>query len=121
MCINKTPNSSITEYQKDVCGKAFSLDLVAVGQRSGTVISFVEARLKIKTESQGEIEGHINNRQKVQIVQCNCTTLKYTIILDHSEGTLMICPIKKGNFPKFNNDQLQKYPDDAILFQKFLV
>ena len=121
MCIDKTPNCSITEHQKDVYGQAFSLDLVAVGQRSGTVISFVEARLKIRTESQGEIVGQINKRQKVQIVQHDCTTLRYTIISDHSEGTLTIRPIKKENFPIFADDQLQKYPDNAILFQQFSV
>ena len=47
MCVNKVPNCSITEHKKDIYGQAFSLDLVAVGQRSGTVISFVEARVML--------------------------------------------------------------------------
>ena len=121
MCDNKVPNCSITEHPKGIYGQAFSLDLVAVGQRSGTVISFVEARLKIKNDTQGEIAGQISKRQKVQIVQRDCTTLRYTMTSDHSEETLMIRPIKKENFPSFDDDQLQEYPDDAILFQQFSV
>ena len=121
MCVNKLPNCSITEHQKDIYGQAFSLDLVAVGQRSGTVISFVEARLKIQSNSRGEIVGQINKRQKVQIVQRDCTTLRYTMTSDHSEETLTISPIKKENFPNFDDDQLQEHPNEAILFQQFSV
>ena len=40
---------------------------------------------------------------------------------DHSEETVLISPIKKENFPKFDDDQLQEYPNDAILFQQFSV
>jgi hypothetical protein len=116
MCVDNVPNCSITEHQKDIYGQAFSLDLVAVGQRSGTVISFVEARLN---NSQGEKLGQINRRQKIQIVQRDCTTLTYIIMTsDHSEETVLISPIKKESFPKFDDDQ---YPNDAILFQQFSV
>ena len=31
LCVNKVPNCSIIEHQKDIYGQAFSLDLVAVG------------------------------------------------------------------------------------------
>ena len=118
MCVNKVPNCSITEHQKDIYGQAFSLDLVAVGQRSGTVISFVEAKMKLKDDSQGEMPGEIS---KVQIVQRDCTTLRYTMTSDHSEETVLISPIKKGNFPKFDDKYFQEYPNDAILFQQFSV
>ena len=121
MCVNKVPNCSITEHQKDIYGQAFSLDLIAVGQRSGTSISFVEARLKLKGYPQGDMPGQINKRQKVQIVQRDCTTLRYTMISNHSEETVLISPIKKENYPKFDDEQLQEYPNDAILFQQFSV
>ena len=118
LCVNKAPNCSITEYQKHIYGQAFSLDLVAVGQRFGTVISFVEAKLKGKKRNQAE-EGRISKRQKVQIVQRDCTALEYTINSDSSEETLMIVPLKKENAPKFGLNQLQEHPDHNILFQKF--
>jgi hypothetical protein len=121
MCVDKVPNCSITEHQKDIYGKEFNLDLVAVGQRSGTVISFVEARFKLKGNSRGEILGEISKRQKVQIVQRDCTTLRYMMTSDHSEETVLISPIKKESFPKFDDDQFQEYPNDAILFQQFSV
>ena len=95
-CVNKNPDCSITEYQKDIYGQAFSLDLVAVGQRFGTVISFVEAKLKGKPQNQEGV-GTISERQKVQIVQRDCTTLKYTMNSDSSKETLMIMPLKRDN------------------------
>ena len=120
MCVNKTPNCSITEYQKDIYGQAFSIDLVAVGQRFGTVIFFVQAKLKDKPQNQERV-GKISERQKVQIVQWDCTTLKYTITSDSSEETLMIMPLKKANAQRFDADQLQEHPDHDILFQQFSV
>ena len=121
MCINKVPNCNITEHQRDIYGQAFSLDLVAVGQRSGTVISFVQARLKVKTDTRGKIAGKINKRQKVQIVQRDCTTLRYAMISGYSEEMLMIRPVKRENFPNFDDDQLQEHPNNALLFQQFSV
>ena len=104
LCVNKTPNCSITEYQKDILyGQAFSLDLVAVGQRFGTVISFVEARLKVKSRNQVE-RGRITTNQEVQVVQRDCTTLQYTMTSDSSKETLMIMPLKREYAPKFDAD-----------------
>ena len=121
MCVNKVPNCSITEHQKDIYGQAFSLDLVAVGQRNGTSISFVEARVKQKDDLQGDMPGEIDKRKKVQIVQRSCTTLRYAMISYHSEETVLISPIKQENSPNFDDNQFQEYPNDAILFQQFSV
>ena len=123
LCVSNVPNCSVTEHERDIYGQAFSLNLVAVGQRSGTVISFVEARLKVKKRDiiEGEIVNHINKRHKVQIVQRVCTSVMYTIFLNHSEETLIITPIKKESFPKFDDDQLKESADGALLFQQFLV
>ena len=123
MCINKIINCSIIEHQRDIYGQAFSIDLVAVGQRYGTVISFVEARLKEKTGNQMRGEVSIGKRQKVQIVQRDCTPLRYTMNSVASEGeeTLIIVPLKRENSPRFDPDQLQEHPDHDILFQQFSV
>ena len=77
LCIDKVPNCTINEYQLVIYGRAFSLDLVAVGQRFGTVTTFVEASLKNETS----IES-IDIKHRVQMVQRNCTTLQYNYYTD---------------------------------------
>ena len=76
---------------------------MAVGQRFGTVISFVEARLKVKSRNQVE-RGRITTNQEVQVVQRDCTTLQYTMTSDSSKETLMIMPLKREYAPKFDAD-----------------
>ena len=84
------------------------------------MISFIEAKLKGEQRSLGGV-GRVNKRQKVQIVQRDCTTLEYTMTSDSSKETPMIMPLKRDDAPKLDADQLQESPDHDILFQQFSV
>ena len=119
LCIDKVPNCSIDEHQQMVHGRAFSLDLVAVGQRFGTVMTFVEASV-LNTSV-----ANINRMHRVQMVQRNCTTLQYNIDQE-SEVENLIIEIKpslnlRESRLKFDDQELQNHPNYAHLFQTFSI
>ena len=118
VCFEMTPNCSVTEHRIDIYGQAFSIDLVAVGQRGGTVTSFVGAHF----EDNPTIYD-IKNEEKFQTVQRNCTTLRYTMMpraANDSEVSITLKPLKK-NFLVLNDRELKNHPGYAALFQQLSI
>lgn len=124
LCFDQVPNCSIDEHQLMVYGRAFSLDLVAVGQRFGTVTTFVEASLINLNSSM----ANIYREHRVQMVQRNCTTLQYSILSDDDNRkleslTLVIKPslsLRESRL-KFDDQELQNHPNYFHLFQTFSI
>ena len=93
LCTNGVPNCSITEHKIEIFGHAFSLSMVAVGQRYAPVIEFVEAKLQDVPYALSE--RTINVKQKLQVVQRSCTTLQYTFVQPNSEEVMNVFPLSK--------------------------
>ena len=119
LCTNGFPNCSIIEHRMEIFGHAFNLSMVAVGQRHTPVIEFVEARLY--NASQASSRRMINMKQKVQIVQRTCTTLRYTIIQPNTKEIMNVFPLSKDYSPRFDSKQLHTHPDYDLLFQQLSV
>ena len=82
MCTNSTVNHYITEAHFEVFpGQTFEIDAVAVGQRFGVVPSTVRA------ETDSDI---IDNLQKIQDTEMECTTLKYTVRSANKTETMIL-------------------------------
>ena len=113
VCINGLPDCTIIEQHKVVYGQAFSIDLVAVGQRQGRVTAFVETSVK-------EIPEAIPKQERFQSVQRECTTLRYSVTSALDELTFLFKPLKK-NYPSIDSAELQQHPGVAILFKEFSV
>ena len=111
LCFDRIPNCTIDEYQQEVYGRAFSLDLVAVGQRFGTVTTFVEASLKNETSTKSI---------DIKMVQRNCTTLQYNLPTDSKNEietlTLEIKPSLSLRESRLKFNELQNHSTYAHLF-----
>ena len=119
LCINGVPNCSIIEHKIEIFGHAFSLSMVAVGQRHTPVIEFVEAKLQDRPRaSSGRM---ISAKHKVQIVQRTCTTLRYMFIQPKSKEIMNVFPLSKDYSPSFDLKQLNEHPDYYLLFQQLSV
>ena len=118
LCTNGVPNCSITEHKMEIFGHAFSLSIVAVGQRYTPVVEFVEA--KLQDVPQASNRRTINIKQKLQIVQRTCTTLQYTFIQPNAEEVMNVFPLTNEYSPKFESAQVHnKHYDYDLLFQQF--
>ena len=122
LCIDKVPNCSIDKHRQTVHGRAFSVDLVAVGQRFGTVSTFVEASVFNTSVAR------VNRTHRVQMVQRNCTALQYNILYTDQDREVenLILEIKpslslRESYLKFDNNELQNHPNYSHLFQTFSI
>ena len=77
MCVSSEPDCNITKYQVEMYpGTALKIDVVAVGQRYGTVPSIVHAKFESTRNNQVTT---LNEGQNIQKVERNCSSLEYTI------------------------------------------
>ena len=119
LCTNGVPDCSITEHKMEIFGHALNLSMVAVGQRHTPVIEFVEAKLQDRPNASGG--RMINSKQKVQIVQRTCTTLRYMFVQPNSQEIMNVFPLSKDYSPSFDSKLLNKHPDYNLLFQQLSV
>ena len=92
VCQNDVPNCNIT-YKKIISGiypgQTINIDLVAVGQRFGTVETNVYANL-VQQSNSGSHNSKITEAQAIQTVQKTCTTLNYAILTHNREERLQL-------------------------------
>ena len=118
ICTNSVTNCGITEYQTDVFpGQTINLEVVAVGQRYGTTISFIIASTDEKEESVANPEV-IPEAEYFQNVQRTCTPVHYTIMSPKNEERLHLRPFKRN---KLNIEQnlLKQHPFHENLLKNF--
>ena len=123
LCINGIPNCSITEWEEHTSlfpgQMLMGIDLVAVGQRNGTVVTPVTINRD---------EGHY----KIQTVQKTCTNLKYILSSPKEEERLFIKVLKSNEFglstkntgtesPFGQQSVLEEYPQLGILFKQLSI
>ena len=96
LCNNSIPDCSILEYHLAVYpGELFEIEAVAVGQRMGVVPSIIIADLRDKKI--------LNNRQDVQSVGRECTTLQYKVHSLRNSETIILKAQDIGT-PKLNEE-----------------
>ena len=121
ICISSIPNCNITSYYQDIFpGQTLTLEVVAVGQRYGTVVAVVTPTF-VRSESTSYYKtGKISEIQNVQVVQRSCTTLQYTVMSSNTKEILQITPFEE-KAPKFDSILLKDHPDYELLFQTFSI
>lgn len=120
MCTDSVTNCSIIEYQTEVFpGQTINLEVVAVGQRYGTTISFIVASTDEKGEAVSNPEV-IPEAEYFQNVQRTCTLVHYTIMSPKSEERLHLRPFQRN---KLNIEQnlLKQHPFHENLFKEFSI
>lgn len=120
MCTNLVTNCSITEFQTEVFpGQTIYLEVVAVGQRYGTTISFIVASTDEKGESVANPEV-IPEAEYFQNVQRTCTTVHYTIMSPKNEERLHLRPFQRNRL-NIEQNLLKQHPFHENLFKEFLI
>ena len=112
VCINSIPMCNLTtHYIYDALpGHIINVPVVAVGQRQGIIASLVLANIL------GGTGGKLNEAQRIQNVNKECTFLQYTIFSSNEEEQLSLVPEKRVKVP-LSEDALQEYPDIRLLFE----
>ena len=120
-CIDNLPNCSITHYYHEIFpGETLTIEVVAVGQRFGTVVAVVKPTFVMQDSSSDHIVGKVTNIQTVQVVQRSCTTLQYTVMSLNNQEELQITPFEEIA-PIFDPALLKDHPDYDLLFQPFSI
>ena len=110
ICTNQVPDCNITYSEIVYPGQKFSVDLVGVGQRYGTVEAHVKASL-IGSESKLQTTG-------IQTITKACTTLDYVILSPNKQETLLMTTWSNDG-PIFESAVLERYPDKlGLLFNQ---
>ena len=130
MCTNEFPNCSITDLNLKQLypGETMEIDVVAVGQREGTMLSPVMANIE---ENNGhDHSGQIRDLQSIQIAQKTCTRLSYTIMSPNKDEKLVLTPFRSSEFglksktneSYFGSQLLGEYPQKlGQLFKQFTI
>ena len=96
ICIDNIPHCGITDSETDLYpGNILNIAIVAVGQRNGTAVAPVMAKM---TGDNNQIIGKVGDLQTIQVVQKTCTSLSYTIMTPNKQETLLLIPFKGNEF-----------------------
>ena len=122
MCTNGIPYCNLSHYFYEIFpGQTITLEVVAVGQRYGTVVAVVTPSfVTLKSSSDHILTGKVAEIQNVQVVQRSCTTLQYTVTSSNTEEILQITPLEEIT-PIFDTALLKNHPDYELLFQTFAI
>ena len=118
MCIGSIPNCTITELSAHVYpGQTYTVPVVAVGQKFGTVPSVIEARFNYTdlTRPTGELDG----LQYAQILGPSCTNLTFTLRSSAKKEKIDILIRLKYLQILTNNLQFLKYFYKGLLLKNF--
>ena len=120
LCIKDSVDCNITNHNMTIYGKAFSLDLVGVGQRYTPVISLVQASLFPEGNS---IYPSNSKDERLVSLQSACTTINYKIDSQCNEEVIYIRLepyLPYLYYSSHSRDVVSKYTDD-ILFQQLTI
>ena len=121
ICIDGIPSCNITQNVTQIYpGQTVSLKVVAVGQRFGTVITFVTSTV-VGIHNVTAKAGKISSYQRVQITQRTCSDVNYTISSPNKKEKLMLIPLDNLTYPMFDTRVLNEHPDYALLFRQFSI
>ena len=121
LCISGIPNCNLTNYHHEIFpGQTLRLEVVAVGQRYGTVVAVVTPKFVPLESFSNHKMGQITQIQTVQVVQRSCTTVQYTVMSSNTKELLQITPFEE-KAPKFDTALLKDHPDYELLFQTFII
>ena len=120
MCEDSVANCSISEYEVSIVpGQTITLDVVAVGQRYGTVISFITATTD-EAERAASNTRIIPETEYFQNVQRTCTTVHYTIMSSRKEVRLHLVPFQSNKFT-IDRELLKQHPNQIQLFERLSI
>ena len=132
MCQSNIPDCNIKNWKVNLYpGQSIKVELVAVGQRFGTVVAHVTAELKKNDRNTHVQPARIRELQTIQTVQKTCTLLTYTVMSLNEEETLFITGLKNIEFglgyhqikdKTFKSDLVKRYPNLlGLLFAPFKI
>ena len=125
VCVNGIPDCKITYQEKAGIypGQTIKVDLVAVGQRFGTVEANIKVNL-VHLLNSGSQNSRITEVQTIQTVQETCTTLNYAIFSSNQEERLQLKIWSSTGQRKsvFDSETLDMYPYTlGFLFQQLSI
>ena len=121
LCFDNVPNCNITEHIIDIYpGQTVTVSTVAVGQRFGTVKTFITIDF---TNSSGinNIQGTITDSQYVQTAHRSCTPLNYTITTPNKREQFLLRPTDSEVKPIFKQELLNEYLQLGTLFEQLSI
>ena len=119
LCIKDSVDCNITNHNMTIYGKAFSLDLVGVGQRYTPVISLVLASLVPEVKS-NIYPSNIKDERLVSL-QSACTTINYKIDSQCIEEVIRLEPYLPYLYYSSHSRDMVSDNTDDILFQQLTV
>ena len=112
MCTNSRLNKEKTEGHVEVFpGQTFEIEVVAVGQRFGMIPASVRAETSTNNV--------IDQLQKLQDTENQCTKLKYTVRSSNRNETMLLS-LDGQTRPKWINESID-IPDEFLQFNKVLI
>ena len=121
LCFDNIPNCTITKHTIDIYpGQTVTLNTVAVGQRFGTVTTFMTIDI-MKSSGVNYIQGTIADSQYVQTTHRSCTPLNYTIMSPNKREQFIVRPTISEVKPRFEQELLDKYPQLGTLFEQLSI
>ena len=131
ICLNNVPDCNIINWTVYLYpGHDIKIEVVAVGQRFGTVLTHVTAELEKKDKNFEVQPARIGELQTIQTVQKTCTSLTYTITSLNEEEVLFITALRnvefglgyhQNKYTEFELD-IEQYPNEfGPLFIQFKV
>ena len=121
LCFDNIPNCTTIEHTIDVYpGQTVTLSTVAVGQRFGTVTTFMTIDF-MKSSGVNNIQGTITDSQYVQTAHKSCTPLNYTIISPNKREQFVIRSTGSEVNPRFEQELLDEYPQLGTLFEQLSI
>ena len=118
LCANSIPNCNLTyKTVKVYPGEKFSVNLVGVGQKYGTV----ETHIKSKLVHQFNTSSYIGNSQNIKAIKNACTTVEYVVLSLNEQETFQVTAWS-GSGPIFEQVVLERYPDKlGLLFEQLSI
>ena len=121
LCFDNIPNCTTTKHTIDVYpGQTVTLNTVAVGQRFGTVTTFMTIDF-MKSSGVNKNQGTITDSQYVQTAHKSCTPLNYTIMSPNKREQFVIRPTGSEVNPRFEQELLDEYPQLGTLFEQLSI
>ena len=120
LCTNSIANCNTTEHPIEIIpGQTVTFEIVAVGQRYGTIVSSIIAS---SDESGESIVGPklIPEAEYFQIVQRTCTPVHYTIMSAKNEERLHLRPFQMNRL-NVERNLLEQHPFHRDLFKEFSI
>lgn len=122
MCKHSIINCNLTEYSVTIFpGQAVTLEVVTVGQRYGTTISFITASTDEAKDGVFNSDHEVIPKSEYfQTVQRACTPVHYTIMSPRKEERILLLPFQSNKLT-IKPELLRQYLYQATLFDTFSI